>query len=94
VKQWNRVFDNRVDPLVKQMEKLHTVLANDMVQAVAFLKQAIDTLHSYAGVIPAPVTGAAPTESGTPAPSQSPIANSQAGTAAAESKSAEPEKKP
>ena len=27
LKQWNRVFDNRVDPLVKQMEKLHTVLA-------------------------------------------------------------------
>ena len=52
MKQWNRVFDNRVDPLVKQMEKLHTVLAHDMVQAVAFLTQAIDTLHNYAGVIP------------------------------------------
>ena len=36
VKQWNRVFDNRADPLVKQMEKLHTVLTNDMVQAVAY----------------------------------------------------------
>ena len=33
LKQWNRVFDNRVDPLVKQMEKLHTVLAHDMVKA-------------------------------------------------------------
>jgi hypothetical protein len=94
VKQWNRVFDNRVDPLVKQMEKLHTVLAHDMVQAVAFLKQAIDTLHNYAEVIPAPATGAAATQSGTPAHSQSPIANSQAGSAPAESKSAEPEKKP
>ena len=51
VKQWNRVFDNRVDPLVKQMEKLHTVLANDMVKAVAYLTQAIDTLDKYAGVI-------------------------------------------
>ena len=52
VKQWNRVFDNRVDPLVKQMEKLHTVLAHDMVQAVAFLAQAIQTLDAYAEVAP------------------------------------------
>ena len=48
LKQWNRVFDNRVDPLVKQMEKLHSVLAHDMVQAVAFLAQAIRTLDKYA----------------------------------------------
>ena len=52
VKQWNRVFDNRVDPLVKQMEKLHTVLAHDMVQAVAFLTQVIRTLDAYAEVAP------------------------------------------
>jgi hypothetical protein len=61
LKQWNRVFDNRVDPLVKQMEKLHTVLAHDMVQAVAFLSQAITTLHAYAEVAPpAAAPGAAP----------------------------------
>ena len=53
VKQWNRVFDNRVDPLVKQMEKLHTVLAHDMVQAVAFLTQAINTLRRVCGGCPA-----------------------------------------
>ena len=52
LKQWNRVFDNRVDPLVKQMEKLHTVLAHDMVQAVAFLGQAIRTLDAYTAVAP------------------------------------------
>jgi len=52
LKQWNRVFDNRVDPLVKQMEKLHTVLAHDMVHAVAFLAQAINTLDAYAEVAP------------------------------------------
>ena len=50
LKQWNRVFDNRVDPLVKQMEKLQTVLAHDMVQAVAYLAQAIQTLDAYAEV--------------------------------------------
>jgi hypothetical protein len=94
LKQWNRVFDNRVGPLVKQMEKLHTVLTNDMVQAIAYLKQAIDTLHNYAGVLPPLATGAAPAESGTPTHSQSSIADSQTGPAPAESKSAEPEKKP
>ena len=52
VKQWNRVFDNQVDPLVKQMEKLHTVLAHDMVQAVAFLGQVVRTLDAYAKMAP------------------------------------------
>jgi chromosome segregation ATPase len=48
LKQWNREFDNRVEPLVKQLEKLHTVLANDMVQAAAYLAQAVNTLSAYA----------------------------------------------
>jgi len=94
VKQWNRVFDNRVGPLVKQMEKLHSVLANDMVKAVAFLAQAIDTLHNYAGIIPSPATGAAPAEGSTPKNSQSPIANSQAGSTQAESSTPKPEGQP
>ena len=63
LKQWNRVFDNRVDPLVKQMEKLHTVLAHDMVQAVAFLTQVINTLDAYAEVAP-PAGGAGSASSG------------------------------
>ena len=62
LKQWNRVFGNRVDPLVKQMEKLQTVLAHDMVQAVAYLAQAINTLQAYAEVAPPPATGAPPAE--------------------------------
>jgi hypothetical protein len=57
------VFDNRVDPLVKQMEKLQTVLAHDMVQAVAFLTQAIQTLDAYAEVAPVgEAPGSAPPE--------------------------------
>src|SRR6266496_5297474 len=39
LKQWNREIDTRVDPLVKQMEKLHTLLANDMTKAVAYLTE-------------------------------------------------------
>ena len=94
VKQWNRVFDNRVDPLVKQMEKLHTVLANDMVKAVADLAQTIDALHNYAGIIPSPTTGAAPAEGSTPKNSQSPIANSQAGSTPTENNAPKPEGQP
>ena len=48
LKKWNREFDGRVQPLLKQVEKLHTVLANDMVQAVNYLAQAITTLTAYA----------------------------------------------
>lgn len=59
VKQWDRVFDNRVGPLVKQMEKLHTVLAHDMVQAVAFLTRAIDAIEAYRRLALPPSGGAA-----------------------------------
>jgi len=52
VKRWNRDYDGRVQPLVKQMEKLHTILTNDMVKAVAFLTQAVGTLAAYSEVKP------------------------------------------
>jgi len=68
VKQWNRVFDNRADPLVRQMDKLHTVLTNDMVKALAFLAQAITTLQTYAKVTPTLAAGPAPTSGGSPTP--------------------------
>lgn len=63
VKQWDRVFDNRVGPLVKQMEKLHTVLAHDMVQAVAFLTRALEALEAYRRILPSQAAGA-PREGG------------------------------
>ena len=59
LKNWNREFDTRVDPLVKQMEKMHTILANDLSQAVVYLGEAIRTLDSYAG-IQAPAAPAIP----------------------------------
>src|SRR2546427_5672453 len=43
LKRWAREFDGRVQPLLKQIEKLHTVLANDMVKATAYLAQAVNT---------------------------------------------------
>jgi len=57
VKQWNREFDNRVQPLVKQTEKLQTILAHDMVQALAYLSQAIQTLDAYASAGPPSAAG-------------------------------------
>jgi len=53
LKNWNRAFENQSDPLVKQTEKLHTVLSNDMVQAVAYLTEAINTLAAYQEIAPA-----------------------------------------
>jgi hypothetical protein len=51
LKRWNRDFENRVQPLVKQTEKLHTLLANDLGQAMAYLAQAVSTLDAYAGTV-------------------------------------------
>ncbi len=47
LKKWGRDFDGYVGPLVKQTEKLHTVLANDMVKAIAYLAEIIKTLAAY-----------------------------------------------
>jgi hypothetical protein len=50
LKQWTREYDSRVEPLLKQLAKLHTVLSNDMLLAAAYLTQAINTLAAYADV--------------------------------------------
>jgi hypothetical protein len=62
VKRWNREFDSRAQPLVKQMEKLHTFLAHDLLLAINYLGEAAETLHAYAGmkapsIEPAPASG-------------------------------------
>jgi len=56
--------------LVKQIEKLHTVLSNDMVKAIAYLTHAINTLAAYNERSPQgsePVTAASAPSSGAPA---------------------------
>lgn len=60
LKQWNREFDTQVQPLVKQLEKLHTVLSNDMLLANAYLTKAIHTLAAYAEMAPPSVAAALP----------------------------------
>ena len=50
VKQWNRHYDSRVEPLAKTTEKLRHALMSDMRHAVAWLAQAAKTLDAYAEV--------------------------------------------
>jgi hypothetical protein len=80
LKQWDRDFDHRVQPLGKELEKLQTVLSNDMMQAAAYLAKTIATLSAYAEVAPpsalaAPSVLPEPTEGGTPAGSGAPPGN-------------------
>jgi hypothetical protein len=50
VKKWDREFGTQVEPLVKQLERLHTILVNEMPQAIHYLAQTIKTLQEYAGI--------------------------------------------
>ena len=50
IKKWNRDFSSQVEPLAKQMERLHTVLASELPGAIAHLGSIIKTLHAYADV--------------------------------------------
>ncbi len=68
IKKWTREFDTRFQPMVKQTEKLHTILTNDMVKAVAYLAQALNTLSAYAEFKP-PAGTASGTEPAPPATS-------------------------
>ena len=60
LKKWTREYEGRVQPLVKQTEKLHTILTNDMVKAVAYLTQALNTLAAYADLKQPPEATVAP----------------------------------
>jgi hypothetical protein len=47
VRRWNREFDNRLDPLIKQVEQLHTFLSNDLAKAVAHLGTVLNAIELY-----------------------------------------------
>src|SRR5262249_17365351 len=73
IKKWNRDYDNRVQPLLKQTKKLHTVLGHDMNSAIAYLTRVIDTLHAYVGIAaPAETQTGAPSPLGSAVPEASP----------------------
>ena len=55
VKKWIREFDNRVQPLLKEIEHVRTVFTRDAPAAVAFLDQIVKRLDEYAGAeVPVP----------------------------------------
>jgi len=57
VRRWARTFQNTSLPLLKQVERLQSVLAVDMVKAVVMLDQSLAALEAYSGRFhPAPPT--------------------------------------
>jgi DNA repair ATPase RecN len=70
VKHWIRDYDSRVEPLIKELEKLHNIITHDMPKAVAYLGQAVKTLESYSGMtVPSASAGADP-ETTPPTPTE------------------------
>ncbi len=59
LKQWSREFDNRVAPLVKQLEQLRTLLDSRVPKASAHLAEVVKILDAYAGVASPSVAPAA-----------------------------------
>jgi hypothetical protein len=47
VKQWNRQFDQRVEPLGRQVEKLRHTLGTDLGRAVTWINELLKTLGEY-----------------------------------------------
>jgi hypothetical protein len=59
VRQWNRQFDHRVEPLGRNVEKLRHTLGHDLGLAVARLNEISQTLSAYAELS---ASGAAPAQ--------------------------------
>jgi vacuolar-type H+-ATPase subunit E/Vma4 len=52
VKKWERQYENRVEPLAREADKLRDFLHSHMGKAVAYLAQATTTLSDYAELSP------------------------------------------
>ena len=50
IKKWTREFDHKVQPLVKELEHLRTLLGTDLPKAALHLAQVIKALDAYARV--------------------------------------------
>jgi predicted nuclease with TOPRIM domain len=69
VRQWNRQFDQHVEPLAHQVEKFRHDLGHDLGKAVAWLMELSKTLSAYAELSqttaassPAPVSSEKPAD--------------------------------
>jgi hypothetical protein len=47
IRKWTREFDNKMQPLLKELEHLRSLLASDLPKAAAHLAQVIKTLEAY-----------------------------------------------
>jgi len=65
LKRWDRELENRSEPLIKQVNQLHTYFTADMSRALAYLTQVLKALENYSAVAP---------PSGTPPPADAPAA--------------------
>ena len=65
-RKWSRAFQNTSLPLLKQVERLQTVLTVDMARAAHVLDHALVSLETYSGkfVATSPVVGMARVEDG------------------------------
>jgi len=52
LKRWSREYESRTEPLARQLEKMHTLLAHDMPKAIAYLNKTLETLDAYANIAP------------------------------------------
>jgi len=50
VKQWTRQYDQRVEPVGKQVEKLRHNVSHDLGEAVAYLSEVIKILADYSEI--------------------------------------------
>jgi hypothetical protein len=62
VRKWTRDFDNRVGPMVKQLEQARTMLGNTMPKAAAHLGSLLKTLDAYTNTSAGAPLDAPPTE--------------------------------
>ena len=82
LKKWSRELGPRAEPLVKLIDQTHGFLSSEMVKAVAYLAEVVETLQAYAEVRP---SGGAVTTSGSTqseAGEQGPGSEDEAGRAA------------
>lgn len=51
IRRWDRDYDNKTDPQVKLLEKLQTILSDDLSRAVIHLTNIVNTLDEYSGMV-------------------------------------------
>jgi hypothetical protein len=79
VKRWAREFENRSQPLTRQLDKLHTILSQDMLKAAAHLANVIKALDAYADVAPPDMDGTAAAPAADTPAEEAPAAGTPAG---------------